>query len=140
MADHPQMTPEEREALLGEPHIAVLATESGSGRPHLAPLWYRWADGAFTLATPTGSMKHRNLQARPRFTLCIDKRSWPYRSLIAECDVVAQAAQQGYPEEIAARYLDGDRLAGLLDRYRAIEWQVVRGRPTRWYGHINRGG
>jgi PPOX class probable F420-dependent enzyme len=138
--DHPQMTPEEREELLAQSNIAVLGTEDESGRPHLAPVWYAWDGQTFTLVTPTGSRKHRNLKARRRFSVCIDKRTWPYRSLIAECDVEDMAPQQGYPLAVAARYLDGDLLEQVITRYQAIEWQIVRGRPTRWYGHINRGG
>jgi pyridoxine/pyridoxamine 5'-phosphate oxidase len=140
MADHPQLTPEEREAMLAEPLIAVLATEEASGRPHLTPLWYRWDGSLFTIATPTGSRKHRNLERRPRFSLCIDKRTWPYRSLIAECEVADRVARMGYPEDLASRYLQGELLVGVLERYRPIEWQVVTGRATRWYGHVNRGG
>jgi PPOX class probable F420-dependent enzyme len=132
------MTPEEREELLAGPHVAVIGTEDDSGRPHLSPVWYEWDGNAFTLVLQSGSRKHRNLAARPRFTLCIDRRSWPYRSAVAECEVESLTPRVGYPREVASRYLDGDLLERIMERYEAIEWQLVRATVSRWYGHINR--
>ena len=63
--------PAEVEALLtSEPLMAHLAT-CRDGRPHAAPVWYRYEDGVVELVT-TGT-KLRNLRANPRVALSIQK-------------------------------------------------------------------
>ena len=42
-----------------------LVTVRGDGRPHAAPVWGLWLDGAFYFSTDPGSQKGRNLARRP---------------------------------------------------------------------------
>ena len=66
-----QTVPEEAEALLtSEPLIAHLGT-SHEDRPHVAPLWYNYRDGAVEIAT-TGR-KLENIQRNPRVALSVQK-------------------------------------------------------------------
>lgn len=61
----------ETEALLtSEPLMAHLATCRG-GRPHVAPLWYRYEDGVVELVT-TGT-KLRNVRENPEVALSVQK-------------------------------------------------------------------
>ncbi len=70
--------PEAAESLLTEGrHTAFLATCS-DGRPHVAPLWYRYEDGVVELVT-TGR-KLANVRENPRVSLAV------------------QAADEGTPE------------------------------------------
>lgn len=63
--------PSEAERLLtSEPVIAHLAT-CVDGRPHVAPVWYHYADGVVELLT-TGR-KLENLRRNPRAALSIQK-------------------------------------------------------------------
>lgn len=63
--------PETAERLLtSEPLAAHLAT-CRDGRPHAAPVWYRYDDGTVELAT-TGR-KLSNLRANPRVALSVQK-------------------------------------------------------------------
>lgn len=73
------MSPEEREAFVRRPHTAVLATVWRDGRIHAVPVWYRYADGVFTILTERGSQKARNVERSGRATLCIDEREGAYR-------------------------------------------------------------
>jgi nitroimidazol reductase NimA-like FMN-containing flavoprotein (pyridoxamine 5'-phosphate oxidase superfamily) len=63
--------PAEAEALLtSEPLTAHLAT-CRRGRPHVAPLWYRYEDGVVELVT-TGA-KLRNVRENPKVALSVQK-------------------------------------------------------------------
>ena len=66
-----QDVPEEAEALLtSEPLIAHLGT-CHENRPHVAPLWYNYRDGAIEIAT-TGR-KLANIRRNPRVALSVQK-------------------------------------------------------------------
>ncbi|MBF6600529.1 MAG: PPOX class F420-dependent oxidoreductase [Dehalococcoidia bacterium] len=65
-----------------EPRIARLATVGRDGAPHIAPVWYRFADGAFLVLTDRGTQKHRNIERDPRVELCIDDERPPYHTVI----------------------------------------------------------
>ena len=62
--------PEAERLLTGEPVAAHLATCT-DGRPHVAPLWFHYADGVVELVT-TGR-KLANLRENPRVSLSIQK-------------------------------------------------------------------
>ncbi|MDS0299771.1 pyridoxamine 5'-phosphate oxidase family protein [Halogeometricum sp. S1BR25-6] len=63
--------PDEVEELLtSEPLMAHLAT-CRDGRPHVAPVWFRYEDGVVELVT-TGT-KLRNLRENPRVSLSVQK-------------------------------------------------------------------
>ncbi|RDI72280.1 pyridoxamine 5'-phosphate oxidase family protein [Halopelagius longus] len=58
------------ELLTSEPLMAHLAT-CRDGRPHVAPLWYRYEDGVVELVT-TGT-KLRNVRENPKVALSVQK-------------------------------------------------------------------
>ena len=62
--------PEVEERITGEPLMAHLATCAG-GRPHVAPVWYEYADG--TVEVVTSGRKLANLRENPRVSLSIQK-------------------------------------------------------------------
>ena len=63
---------EATERLTGEPLLAHLATCSG-GRPHVAPLWYRYDPEAETVELVTTGRKLANLRENPRVSLSVVK-------------------------------------------------------------------
>lgn len=66
-----EAVPETAAALLtSEPLVAHLAT-CRDGRPHAAPLWYRYDDGTIDIMT-TGR-KLANIRANPRVALSVQK-------------------------------------------------------------------
>ena len=62
--------PEVEELLTDDPVVAHLATCS-DGRPHSAPLWYRYEDGVVEILT-TGR-KLANIRENPRVALSMEK-------------------------------------------------------------------
>lgn len=83
------MTPEQIEAFLARPIVAVLSTVDDAGRPRSAPVWFHWEDGAAYMFTARTSLKWRNLQARPHAALCIDTREPPYAAVVLDGRVEA---------------------------------------------------
>lgn len=90
-----------------KPFIATLATVREDGSPHTAPVWYRYADGAFLVLTERSSRKARNIARDPRVELCIDDRERPpYHTVI----VRGRASIEAYPGDawrlaLAVHYL-----------------------------------
>ena len=65
------MNPQEIAAYLDMPYIAVVATISRSGAPHLTPNWYRYDGKVLTLITRTDRRKYLNIQRDRRISVCI---------------------------------------------------------------------
>lgn len=79
--DYPQMPPftqEEAEIFLKKEHVARLATLNEDGTIQLAPIYYKYEDGEFILATQIASRKTRNIQRNPNVTLLVDVLTIPY--------------------------------------------------------------
>lgn len=64
------LPPPVEDLITSEPLVAHLAT-CRDGRPHVAPLWYRYEDGVLELST-TGR-KLANVRANPRVAVSIQK-------------------------------------------------------------------
>lgn len=84
---------EAEELLTSEPLTAHLAT-CREGRPHVAPVWYRYTDGTVELMI-TGR-KLENLRANPRVSLAVQRAeagipSWTV-TLLGTADVVEDEA------------------------------------------------
>lgn len=56
--------------LTGEPTVAHLAT-CRDGRPHVAPVWFRYEDGAVELVT--GGRKLGDIRANPYVSLSVER-------------------------------------------------------------------
>lgn len=64
------VSPEVEDLLESEPLLAHLAT-CADGRPHVAPVWYRYEDGVVSVLT-TGR-KLANVRANPRVAISVQK-------------------------------------------------------------------
>ena len=73
---------DQQQRFVEKPRIARLATVGPEGAPHVAPVWYRYEDGAFLVLTDRGSQKHRNVERDPRVVLCIDDDRPPYHTVL----------------------------------------------------------
>jgi hypothetical protein len=62
----------EAEKRLVQAHNYWLSTTRPDGRPHAAPLWGVWHDGAFYFGTGTDSRKGRNLAHNPAAVLHLE--------------------------------------------------------------------
>ena len=66
-----------------KPRIGRLITIGRDGTPHVAPIWYRYEDGAFLILTGGESRKVNNIRRDARIVLCIDDEQPPYHYVIA---------------------------------------------------------
>ena len=66
------MAPDVLDEFLRQPHVGVLATLRGDGRPYTVPVWWLWDDGVFWLTGTTNRVWCRQLQRDPRASLCIE--------------------------------------------------------------------
>lgn len=63
--------PEEAEALLRDATVMAHLATCADGRPHVAPVWYRYDDGVVELTT--GGRKLRNVRENPYVALSFQK-------------------------------------------------------------------
>lgn len=102
------LTPQELDAFLAEPHIAVVATASATGAPHAMPIWYLWRDGEVLFHTGSESKKMRNLRANARITVVVDSKVAPYKVAVIEGLATERPGDPALAREVAIHYL-GER-------------------------------
>lgn len=67
------MPPEMLAEFLDQPLLARLATvSSGSGQPHVVPVWYLWDGESIWISSFRSTRKIRDLQKNPRCSIVID--------------------------------------------------------------------
>jgi PPOX class probable F420-dependent enzyme len=97
---------ERQRKFVSAPRIGRLASTMPDGSPHIAPIWYRFEDGAFLVLTDRASRKHRNVERDPRVVLCIDEEKPPYHTVIVRGTVeVAVSPGREWREALAVHYL-----------------------------------
>lgn len=102
----------------------------------MAPVWFRWADGAFEVVIAEGDVKLRHLASDPRCALVVFEAVRPFRGVevrgvgeLVECDVTPARA------EIAGRYLgaeDGERFAAERTSKPGVLLRLVPDEPRVW--------
>lgn len=102
------LSPDELDAFLAEPHIAVVATAGANGTPHAMPIWYLWRDGKVLFHTGPESKKMRNLRANARISVVIDSKIAPYKVAVIEGHASELPGDPALAREMAIHYL-GER-------------------------------
>jgi PPOX class probable F420-dependent enzyme len=104
------ITIDDLNGFLDEPHLAVLATQRADGSILLSPVWHRWRDGGFEFWIGANDVKVRHLRRGPNATVVVAESELPYRAVevrgeaeFIDHDVVESAIQ------IASRYVGPDR-------------------------------
>jgi PPOX class probable F420-dependent enzyme len=104
------LTLDDLDGFLDEPHLAVLATLRDDGSALLSPVWHRWRDGGFEIWIGADDVKARHLRRDPRASVLVAEPVPPYRGVevrgdaeLVERDVAASAV------EIATRYVGPQR-------------------------------
>lgn len=133
------MDPGEIEALLALDVPARLATLDRHGFPHVTPLWFLWADGAFYMTSIADRPHLRRLAGNPRAGLLIDIEDGerddgqrPNRQVraIGEAHVFADTGAS-WTSRITAKYLRGPGAAASIASRSADERMVIQMRPSR---------
>ncbi|MGP3632602.1 pyridoxamine 5'-phosphate oxidase family protein [Streptomyces sp. 24-1644] len=132
------LTREEREQFLAEPHVAALAVvaQESDRAPLSVPVWYQYAPGGdIWVLTGRTSRKAELIGAAGRFSLLVDRVEPTIRYVSVEGPVTeTRAATRADLEEVSARYLPAEKVAG----YVGFAWEnhgeqvVIRMRPQRW--------
>ena len=121
----PVMSQSQIEEFLKESRIAHLVTLRPDGSPHVAPVWYEYADGLYLVWTSRRFRKVRNIEADARAVVSIASEDQPYRYVVAECDVEVSGKDiWDIGMSIATRY-EGAEGRGRLPG------AVLRGGPER---------
>lgn len=138
----PQMTQDEREAFLAEPHVAVMSVANDSDRPpHTVPVWYGYQPGGnFTFFTGTMGRKARKtglIEKAGRLSLIVQREEFPYRYVAIEGTVVQTDRPPSADQMLAIvrRYLPEEQAQGMvrgeLD-HPTGEFVLFTIRPDRW--------
>lgn len=136
------MNAAERNAFLSEPHIAILAVESGSDRPPLAvPVFYHYQpNGSFSFFTNTQGRKSRKLgliKSAGVLGMTVQDENFSYKYVRAECSVVNinqpptvdaayQIARRYMPDEDAREFVEAE-----LNHPDGL-FTVIAASPVRW--------
>ena len=134
MAEH-----DEREELLKQPNVAVLATVDRRGRAHAAPVWYLYEDGVFIIGTGRGSQKHRNIEAHPEVALVVDRRTLPYYAVMIQGTAeIGPPLSQETRLRLAVRYLGEEMGRGYIASQPNVDAVSIRLRPRKFmeYGGV----
>lgn len=70
------------DALLSQPHVAVVAVTTPDGAPHAVPTWYEYKGGKIAFHTEPTAFKYKCLQHDPRITFVVDTKQAPYKCVI----------------------------------------------------------
>lgn len=96
----PALTGAELEAFFDKELFARLGTMNEDGTIHIAPIFFKYRDGKFIMATQAPSRKVRNIQRNNQVTVLIDNTEVPFKGAIiygtAELDF-DDAAQKRIP-------------------------------------------
>lgn len=90
MGPQPAFTPADLERFVTAPRVAVLSYVKRDGTPAQAPIWYRYRNGRFEMATAKTSPKAKALARTKRACLTIQDEMPPYRAAIVDGDVTVE--------------------------------------------------
>lgn len=84
-----KMTPDERDAFLKEPRVALVCIEQPNGAPLAVPIWFGYDPNVgIWISTMDDSLKAKRLRAAGRFTLVVQDEERPHRYVSVEGPVV----------------------------------------------------
>jgi hypothetical protein len=128
---------QDRELFLAEPHIAAFSVAAGPDRgPWCVPIWYQYAPGgeAWVLTT-AGSRKARLIEAAGRFTLTVDRLVPTVRYVSVEGPVTRVVpGTDELLREITERYLPPEKVDAYIKLAESEfgEQVAIYLRPQRW--------
>ena len=132
---------DERERLLNEANVAVLATVGPDGGAQAAPIWYLWEDGVFIMSSGRGSQKHRNVERNPNVTLVVDSRVVPYYAVMAQGTVeIGPQLSDDARLRMAIRYLGEEMGRAYIASVSGEDSVTIRLKPRKFIEFSGRAG
>ena len=131
-----ELTEQQAQGFVAEPHVAVFAVAAGEGPPAAVPVWYGYEPGGdFWVVTEVASRKARLLRSAGVATLVVDALEPRVRYASVDVELVGErVATTADRLRLARRYLS----AADADAYVAMgaetfgEECVLTLRPRRW--------
>ena len=100
-----ELSQQEINEYLSEPHVANLVTVRPGGRPHVAPVWFLPEEGRVWVIAGETAVKVRNIRRSPDVALSVAADSRPYRYVILEGQAtVTESNLEDMVERICVRY------------------------------------
>lgn len=109
------LPPDELQAFLARPLIAVLATLRKDGSVLASPIWHEWRDGGFNFILGEGDVKARHLARDPRATLVVAEHEPPYAGVEVRGTAELRSDDAALEERLATRYLGAKRGRAYLE-------------------------
>ncbi|MFJ2739558.1 pyridoxamine 5'-phosphate oxidase family protein [Streptomyces sp. NPDC087440] len=134
------LTPQERHALLAEPHVASIALPDAAhpGRAPLSvPVWYAYEPGGdLIVTTARASRKGRAAEAAERLTVLVQRATPTYRYVSVEGPLAPlRDTTADELAAIASRYLPAEAVGAYVEKSLARGGLVtLRMRPEHWLG------
>ena len=128
------MTSDEREQLLADTHVGVVAVERADRAPLAVPIWYGYRPGGEVLLwTESESLKSKVIRDAGRFTITAQDEQPPYKYVTAEGDVTGIGpADDAEVRAIAVRYLGQEAGGQFTDQNLTPTSIIIRMLPRRW--------
>lgn len=96
-------------ALLGEPHLAHVATIEADGTPHVTPVWVDTDGEHIIFNTAKGRVKYENIRRNPVVAVSVVDKTNDYRTLWVKG--IAELTEEGadaHIDKMAKKYLGQD--------------------------------
>ena len=137
-----QMTEQERQQFLAEPHVGVLSVASDDDRPPLTvPVWYGYQPGGhlsfFTGTQGRKARKTRLIQKAGVLSLSVQREEFPYKYVTVEGTVIQTDRPPSAEQMLAVvrRYLPEKEAQGFVAaelEHPGSELVLFTVRPDRW--------
>jgi uncharacterized protein len=137
-----QMTEQERQEFLAEPHIGVVSVASDDDRPPLTvPVWYGYQPGGdltfFTGTQGRRARKTRLIRRAGVLSLSVQREEFPYRYVTVEGTVVREDRPPSAEQmlAVARRYLPEEAAEWFVEAELGSpgpELVLFTVRPDRW--------
>ena len=117
------------ETRLEQAHNYWVASASEGGRPHAAPVWGLWLDGAFYFSTARGSRKGRNLAANPQAVVHLESGDevvmleGALEEVVGKKELAALAAAYGEKYTLEITFDGQSSVVYVLKPERAFAWR-----------------
>ncbi len=101
-----ELTQEEIDRHLDQPHVGHLVTIRSNGSPHVAPVWFQKIEDRVWIMAGRGAVKIRNARRNPRVAISVATDARPYSYVVLEGE--ATVSQQDLPEIVSSICLKYD--------------------------------
>lgn len=132
----PRLKGDDLVAFLDRPHVGVVATLRGDGRPYTVPVWWLWDGDLFWLTGTTSRVWCRQLMRDGRVSLCIEATD-PVPGHVGvdgTAEVLTPPEFDIWPlsRRLAEKFLPAPAVEGFMENMKTEPRLLIRLRPEVW--------